>query len=57
MHEFKGEYNTALEYYLKCLKIREAVLGDKHFNTATSYNNIGSVYYSKGDYNTALEYY
>ena len=57
MYESRGNQNRALEYYLKCLKIYEAVLGDKHVNTATSYNKIGSIYESKGNKNTALEYY
>ena len=45
-----------MEYFLKGLKINEAVLGVKHVSTATSYGNIGSVYYDKGDYNLALQY-
>lgn len=31
--------------------------GTENPNHASSYNNLGLVYYSKGDYNTALEYY
>jgi tetratricopeptide (TPR) repeat protein len=52
-----GEYDKALEYYQKSLKIREKVYGKEHPKTAISYNNIGLVYDSKGEYNKALEYY
>ena len=56
MYKSKGDYNKSLEYLLKCLKIQEVLLGVKNDSTATSYNNIGLLYYYKGDYNTALEY-
>ena len=42
---------------MKCLKIREAVLGVKHVDTATSYNNIGSIYKLKDDYDNCLKYF
>ena len=45
----------AIEFYNKALKIQENVLGYEHVSTATSYNNIGSVYKSLGDYKKALE--
>ena len=53
----KGNYNHALEYYQKALKIYLAKLGDSHPNIATNYTNIGMVYSEKGNYNCALEYY
>ena len=37
----KSEYNLALEYHFKCLKIRETKLGSEHVDTATSYSSIG----------------
>ena len=46
-----------MEYYQKALKIRKKIFGIKHPDTATSYNNIGSIYYNQGDYAKALEYY
>ncbi|MDE6784003.1 MAG: tetratricopeptide repeat protein, partial [Ruminococcus sp.] len=52
-----GEYDKALEYYEKALKICESVLGKEHPNTATTYNNIAVVYQDKGEYDKALEYY
>jgi tetratricopeptide (TPR) repeat protein len=33
------------------------VLGPDSIDVATSFNNIGSVYWSKGDYDRALENY
>ena len=32
-------------------------LGEKHASTATSYNNVGAVYYNLGDYDNALDYF
>ena len=43
-------------YYFWAMKIYEATLGEEHHNTATSYNNIGMVYYRQGNYDKALEY-
>ena len=56
MYDLKGDYNKALKYLLKCLKIQEAVFGVYHISTAITNGNIGLVYDYKGDYNTALEY-
>ena len=39
------------------MAIRERVLGPEHPDTATTYNNIASVYYDQGDYKRALEYF
>ena len=55
-----GAYDKALEYYFKALAISETVLGTEHPDTATTYNNIGSVYWKRSrrdDYDKALEYY
>lgn len=52
-----GNYPKALEFYEKSLKIRVKLLGEKHLNTATSYNNMGSVYQNMNKYTEALEYY
>jgi CHAT domain-containing protein len=52
-----GDYPKALNYLKKSLAIREKVLGKEHTSTATSYNNIGSIYESMGDYPKALNYY
>jgi tetratricopeptide (TPR) repeat protein len=47
----------ALEYFNKSLKIKPEVYGERNPDTATSYNNIGEVYYRLGEYEKALEYY
>ena len=52
----QGEYEKALEYYEKSLKIRLSILGENHPSMARSYNNIGIVYISQGEYERALEY-
>ena len=52
-----GDYQKALEYYDKALKVVETVLGPEHPSTATTYNNMAGVYQAMGDYPKALEYY
>ena len=56
MYKKQGNYPKALEYYGKALAIDEKVLGKDHPYAATSYNNIGSVYYQQGKYREALKY-
>ena len=57
VYEAQGDYDRAMEYFLKALAIREKVLGTEHSDTAASYNNIGLVYDYKDDYDRALEYH
>ena len=52
---FKGNYEKALEYYKKSLKIKEE-LGDKK-GMGSSLGNIGIIYDDQGNYEKALEYY
>ena len=52
-----GEYDRAIEFYERSLKITLAVLGENHPDTATSYNNLGSAYDRKGEYDRAIEFY
>ena len=52
-----GKYKEAEPVYLRLISLRERTQGKEHPDTATSYNNIGGVYYSQGDYTKALEYY
>ena len=56
-YDYIGDYNSALLYYDKVMKIQKLVLGENHPDLATSYNNIGIVYADRSDYNTALKYY
>ena len=51
-----ARYNIALENLLKALSIRERVLGQMHPDTASSYNDVGTVYEDLGDYEQSLEY-
>jgi len=53
----KGEYDRAIEYYQKSLKIYLKKLGPEHPNVAALYNNIGSAYNSKGEYDREMEYF
>ena len=49
------DYDKALEYHHKSLKIYVATLGENHPSTATTYSNIGLTYYNKGDYARAIQ--
>jgi len=51
----QGDIHSALEYYLKGLRMQEEI-GDKS-GSALSLNNIGAIYYSQGEISKALEYY
>ncbi len=51
----RGNYDQAIEYYLKDVKIMEEI-GDKA-NIASSYNNIGIIYRNQGNFELALGYY
>ncbi len=52
-----GEYNKAIEFYNKDLKISIAKLGKDHPDVAGTYNNLGLAYDSKGNYEKAIEYF
>ena len=54
---YGGAYAEALVWYRKALGIRERVLGAEHPDTATSYNNIATVYHGQGKYEEALVWY
>jgi tetratricopeptide (TPR) repeat protein len=51
-----GEYSKALSSYERSLEIQKVALPPNHPGLATSYNNIGSVYYNMGEYSKALSY-
>ena len=52
-----GMYYDAEAVWLRQIPLAEELYGKEHENTATSYNEIGSVYWKQGDYPEALEYY
>ncbi len=52
-----GQYNSALEWYLKALEIRKKISGEDHPDTATSYNNIATIYQSLGQNEHALKWH
>ena len=52
-----ADFDKALVYYEKSLKIKEEILGEGHPSTATTYNNIAVVYDAQGNYGEALEFY
>ena len=55
--DYLTDYEKALKYYQTTLRQSMLQFGEQHDWTATSYNNIGLVYYRQGDYPKALEYY
>ncbi|MES2591512.1 MAG: tetratricopeptide repeat protein [Bacteroidota bacterium] len=50
-----GNYETALDCFLKSLKLKEE-MGDQK-GIANAYNNIGIIYYYRGNYEKSLENY
>ena len=51
----KGDYNKALDYYLKSMRINEEISNFDHLSVNLS--NIGLIYSDLGDYGKALDYY
>ena len=52
-----AKYEDCLRVRTELLKLKSSVFGENHPDVASSYNNIGIVYYAMGDYSKALEYY
>ncbi|MGZ3930519.1 MAG: tetratricopeptide repeat protein, partial [Bacteroidia bacterium] len=50
-----GDYEAALQYYLKSLPIKEA-LGEMD-GVSDCYGNIGLIFYNRGDYTKAMAYF
>ena len=52
----QGTYEQALAYYEKALVIRLKALGEDHPSVASTYHDMGNVYYYQGAYEQALAY-
>lgn len=52
-----AEYKDAEKLYEKILQIRKKNLGEKHPDTATSYDNLANVYVRQGEYQKAVNLY
>ena len=52
----KGEYDKAIEFFNKSLKIHLATLGENHPSTATSYNSIAVLYFNNKKFKKAYPY-
>ena len=57
VYEEQSNYELALEYYQKSLRIKEELLGGNHEELALSYNNIGSVYQARGEDEESMDYF
>ena len=54
IYDVKGDYDTALDYLDKSLKIRQQI-GDRQ-GEATTLHNIGGIYVARKEYEKALEW-
>ena len=52
--DVQGEYEEALTFYEKSVKIKQKISPPNYPDLANSYNGIGGVYYSMGEYPKAL---
>ena len=53
---YLNKYPESLSCYHQVLTILVETLGNRHLDTANTYNNLTAVYYGQGDYTKALEY-
>ena len=51
-----AEYDKALDYLQRALKLREKSLGPEHHDVASMLNNMGAVFILRGEYDKALSY-
>ena len=54
---YLADYEEAMALYKRALDSAIEQFGENNSDVATSYNNIGAIYYSQGNYDQALEYY
>lgn len=54
-YDYLGEYKKAVQWNQKALNIRKNLLGENHYMTAVSYNNLASAYQAAGEYARAKQ--
>ncbi len=57
IHQFKGEYDHALQFYTKSLSIRLETLGENHSAAGKLYHDIGEIHLIKAKFDQAEAYY
>ena len=57
VYRAKGDYDLAIVFFEKALKIAEAKAGKDHPDTATTYNNLALVYQAKSEYDRAIAFF
>ncbi len=56
-YDYLGQYSKAIKWNQDALDIRKRILGETHYMTAVSYNNLASAYEAAGNYTKALDLY
>lgn len=56
-YDYLGEYKKSIQWNQKALNIRKNLLGENHYMTAVSYNNLASAYQAAGEYERAKQLY
>lgn len=56
-YDYLGQYQKAIKWNKDALDIRKRILGETHYMTAVSYNNLASAYQAAGNYTKALDLY
>ena len=57
IYKNRGEYEQALDFYLKSLEIKKLSLPPNHPDIASTLNNIAGVYFNKGENDFSLDHY
>jgi tetratricopeptide (TPR) repeat protein len=53
----RGQYDRAIEFYERALRIQTATLGEMHASTAATITSMGASYSEKGQHDRAIELY
>ena len=51
------QYKSSRVYHEEATKINRAIYGERHYHVATSYQNLGNVFFNLGQYNESKENY